>query len=480
MLSPPEHPVSWLQACAEETPAALAIRGDGGEIAYGDLWRALGGWVAEFADDGFDATRPVALLTNDRSLLARAVWLALYAGCPVLPLDPGRPTTLALLDTLAIDQVIADDAFADLPGVRYLAAARLAETGLRAPVPPTPRPPRAPQLLITTSGTEGTPKAVMLGTGALSASATSTCEAFDLGAGDRWLCSLPVVHIGGLMILFRCARAGATVELRQRFDPAGAWIDLQGGITHTSLAPAMLHCILDAAGGAPAPAGLRHVLIGGAPLPSTLARRAAETGWPLTETFGMSETATHVALVDPDTRALRPMAGCGIDLVDLGVGEGEPGRLRLEGPTLMLGYANPALVPGTGLDPGGGLLTSDLGRPLDNGLVRLVGREDDVIICGGLNIHPVEVETMLAVCPDVDELAIAGRPDPVWGEQLVALYVGAADPANVADWVGRRVPGRFRPRAYARVPALPRNPLGKLQRDRLAEFLDPERLYEPA
>jgi O-succinylbenzoic acid--CoA ligase len=282
------------------------------------------------------------------------------------------------------------------------------------------------------------------------------------------------------MILLRCARVGATVELRQRFDPAQTWVDLQAGITHTSLSPAMLYCVLDAAGDAPAPAGLRHVLMGGAPLPSALARRAADAGWPLTETYGMSETATHVAIVDPETRALRPMAGCGIDLVDLGVGAGEPGRLRLEGPTLMLGYANPELAPGTGLDRGGGLLTSDLGRQDDDGLIRVVGREDDVIICGGLNIHPVEVETMLAVCPDVDELAIMSRPDPVWGEQLVALYVGAADPADLADWVGRNVPGRFRPRAYARVTALPRNPTGKLQRDRLAELLGPDRVYEPA
>ena len=480
MLSPPEQPVRWLEARAADAPDAVAIRDDHGEITYADLWDALGGWYATVADDGFDAARPVAVLTNDRRLLARAVWLALYAGCPALPLDPRRPTTLALLDTLNIDQVIADDSYAELPGVRYLPAAVLDETGHRAALPPTPRPPRAPQLLITTSGTEGTPKAVMLGTGALSASATSTCESFDLGAGDRWLCCLPVVHIGGLMILLRCARAGATVELRQNFDPAATWRDLQAGTTHTSLSPAMLHCILDAAGDPPAPASLRHVLMGGAPLPSALARRAADLGWPLTETFGMSETATHVAIVDPVTRALRPMAGCGIDLVDLGVGEGEPGRLRLEGPTLMLGYANPAMTPGDGLDRRGGLQTSDLGRPLDNGLVRVVGREDDVIICGGLNIHPVEVETMLALCPGVDELAITGRPDPVWGEKLVAIYVGNADPAGFAEWVGCNVPGRFRPRTYVRVPALPRNPMGKLQRDRLGELVSPDRTYEPA
>ena len=479
MLATPEHPAGWLRARAADTPNAAAIRDEHGEIDYGDLWQALGGWYATFVDEGFDAARPVAVLTDDRSLLARAVWLALYAGCPVLPLDPRRPTTLALLDALDIDQVIADESFMDLAGVRHLPAAKLGERESRAALPPTPRPPRAPQLLITTSGTEGTPKAVMLGNGALSASATSTCETFDLGAGDRWHCCLPLVHVGGLMILLRCARVGATVELRGRFDPAGTWADLQAGITHTSLSPAMLHCILDEAGDTPAPPGLRHVLIGGAPLPSALARRAANLGWPLTETYGMSETATHVAIVDLSSRALRPMAGCGIDLVDLGVGEGEPGRLRLEGPTLMLGYANREMEPGYGLDRRGGLLTSDLGRQGDDGLVRIVGREDDVIICGGLNIHPVEVETMLAVGPGVDELAITGRPDPVWGEKLVAVYVGTAEPASFAEWVGRNLPGRFRPRAYVRVPALPRNPMGKLQRDRLGSLLGPDRVYEP-
>jgi O-succinylbenzoic acid--CoA ligase len=280
------------------------------------------------------------------------------------------------------------------------------------------------------------------------------------------------------MILFRCARAGATVELRQRFRPEAAWGDLRDGATHTSLSPAMLHGVLDAADGAPAPSTLRRVLTGGAPLPAAIARRADALGWPLTETYGMSETATHVAIVEPATRALRPVAGCEIELVDLGAGAGEPGRLRLEGPTLMLGYANRAMTPGDGLDRRGGLITADLGRPLDSGRIRIIGREDDVIICGGLNIHPTEVETLLARCPDIDEVAVTGRPDPVWGQQLTAIYTGPIHPQACAEWVGRHLPGRFRPRFYQRVTALPKNAMGKLQRDRLGALLRADTVYE--
>jgi O-succinylbenzoic acid--CoA ligase len=476
MLFPAEHPLTWLGNQAENHPDAIALRDERGEVGYGELWAALGAWHAELAEAGFAHGQPLAILTEDRRRMALAVWLALYAGCPALPLDPRRPSSHGLIRSLGIRQVLADEVVAAGAGARQLPASVIDERPARAPLPPTPRSPRAAQLLIATSGTEGQPKAVMLSAGALAASASATCERFGLGAGDRWLCCLPVVHVGGMMIFFRCAKAGATVELRQHFDPAATVRDLAEGVTHTSLSPTMLHCIMDVADGDPPPASLRHMLIGGAPLPPALSARARNAGWPLTETYGMTETATHVAFVDPQTRKLDPLAGFAIDLVDLGANSGEPGRLRIEGPTLMLGYANPSLTPGDGLDRRGGLLTADLGREVENGIVRLVGRDDDVIICGGLNIHPAEVEQLLAACPDIGDIAITGQSDGVWGQQLVALYTGPAAERACAEWVRCNLPGRFRPRAWQRVNDLPKNPLGKLERRRLPSLVCPERV----
>jgi O-succinylbenzoic acid--CoA ligase len=476
MLCGPDHPLSWLAGKAEADPDLPYLTDGRGQLRYGELWSALGAWYAAFDDVGMANGELVAVLTRDRRRMSLAVWLAFYAGFPVLPLDPERPVNRSLLQTLGIRQVVADEGI-DLPeAVRTLPAAAFDEIPRRAPRAPSPRSPQEAHLLVATSGTEGRPKAVMLSAAALAASASASCRLFGLGAGDRWLCCLPVVHVGGLMILLRCARAGAVVELRQRFDPAGTADDLARGATHTSLSPTMLHCILDVSGAAPAPATLRHVLIGGAPLPRALAARARAAGWPLSETYGMTETATHIALVDSATRELRPLAGCEIDLVDLGAATGEPGRLRLKGPTLMLGYANRDLTPGDGLDRSGGLLTADLGREAGDGMIRLVGREDDVIICGGLNIHPAVVEQLLAACPGIGEIAVTGRDDPVWGQQLAALYTGPAAAGDCVEWVARNVPGRFRPRAWQHVGALPKSGLGKLERSRLSGLLCPDRM----
>lgn len=468
MSGAPDSPIGWLQAQAGDAPDTPAIRDARGTLSYGALWHALGNWHREFEREGLTPGRIAAVLTSDRSRLVRAVWLALYSGCPVMPLDPQRPATHGLINELGVEQVFTDPGVMPPGGrARRLPVERLDEMPEGTPSPPSPAAASEPQLLITTSGTEGAAKAVMLSGAGLMASAEASCRLFDLGRGDTWLCSLPVIHVGGLMILLRCACAGATVELDERFDPAAVWDSLCGGATHTSLSPVMLNCIMDAADDAPVPANLRHVLTGGSAMPPGIARRAAAMNWPVTETYGMSETATHIAIVEPESRALRPIDGGQVDLAGGGMETDTVAPVRLAGPMLMLGYANADLRPGDGLDEAGGLVSTDLGRRSEDGHIRIVGRRDDVIICGGLNIHPVEVEQLLAGCPGLTEAAVTSQPDPVWGQQLVVLYTGDDDPEGVAAWAAANLPGRFRPRIIRRLDSLPKNPLGKLQRDRL-------------
>lgn len=472
MPEAPDSPVHWLEARSRDATDTPAIRDAKGWLDYGTLWQALGNWRRDIENEGLRPGRPVAVLTADRSRMVRAVWLGLYCGCPVLPLDPQRPGTHGLIGELGIEQVFTDPGVAPPGGqARRLPAESLDEVPTGTPLPPSPAGASEPQLLITTSGTGGVAKAVMLGGAGLVASAEGSCRLFDLGPGDTWLCCLPVIHVGGLMILLRCACAGATVELEQRFDPSEAWDSLCSGATHTSLSPVMLNCIMDEADGAPVPATLRHVLTGGSAMPPGITRRAAARHWPLTETYGMSETATHIAVVDPATRTLRPVAGGRIELEGVESDTDSVAPVRLEGPTLMLGYANPDLRPGDGLDDAGGLVSTDLGRRSEDGFISIVGRRDDVIICGGLNIHPVEVEQLLAGCPGLTDVAVTSQPDPVWGQQLVALYTGDAEPDSVAAWAAANLPGRFKPQIYRRLDNLPKNPLGKLQRDRLSALV---------
>jgi o-succinylbenzoate---CoA ligase len=134
---------------------------------------------------------------------------------------------------------------------------------------------------------------------------------------------------------------------------------------------------------------------------------------------------------------------------------------------LMSGYARPGLARGVGLEADGRLLSGDLGELLADGRLRLLGRADDVIVSGGVNIHPQAVEDLLATCASVGEVAVTARPDARWGLVLVALYTGPASPEALDAWARAHMPSASRPREFLHVQALPRNAMGKLLRAEL-------------
>jgi O-succinylbenzoic acid--CoA ligase len=318
-------------------------------------------------------------------------------------------------------------------------------------------------LVIATSGSEGAPKAVMLTHANLEAAARASSERLPLAAGDIWLDCLPLHHIGGISILYRCIRAGATMLLHEGFDAAAVWRDLHSyPVTHISVVPAMLSRLLDCADNKPPPETLRHVLVGGAALSAPLFKRAQATGWPLCPTWGMSECAAQAAtLRQPDAHwqegnvgALLPGFEARLD---------STGRIHLRGPQVMAGYLNPEYQPGIGLDKGW-LATADLGRIHDDGTITILGRADDVFISGGINVHPLDVESCLAACPGVADVAVTAVTDPVWGDALVALIVGSADTHAVRDWSRQHLASALRPRRVLRVASLPRNAMGKIER----------------
>lgn len=317
-------------------------------------------------------------------------------------------------------------------------------------------PPRV-ALVISTSGSEGEPRGVMLSDASLDAAAAAANRHLPLGPGDLWLDCLPLHHIGGLAILWRCARAGAGVLLHDGFAAEAVAADLaRQPVTHLSLVPAMLARLLDT--GIAPPPGLRHVLIGGAALTQTLFDRASAAGWPLNPSYGMSETAAQIATWTPadgpwrEGLVGRPLAGSEIALA-------ADGRIRIRGPQLMLGY-----LGGGGIHEDGWLTTGDLGNIDAFGRLTVTGRADDMLISGGRNVHPREVESCLAACPGVRDVAVTGLPDPVWGDLIVALVVGDAEPARLRAWSEARLPGPARPRRIVCLPGLPRNAAGKLER----------------
>ncbi|MCW2309049.1 O-succinylbenzoic acid--CoA ligase [Rhodobium gokarnense] len=411
------------------------------------------------SDAGAAPGRPVAVVTTSAAAIAILAHTAPLLPVPLFPIDPSLPDNVIadLLDQAGVDLVVADRPFA---GRTHIATADVLSAPAGAEVPW--RAPDGIALLIATSGSSGRPKAVMLTGAALAAAAKASEAATPLGPGDVWLASLPLFHIGGFSILTRSALAGATALIHERFDAERVMESLKaGGVTHLSLVPAMLSRLCDREA---SPATLKHVLVGGAALSVDLAERAAGLGWPIQPTYGMSEAASQIATLASLPRPWRaghvgpPLPGAEVALAD-------DGRMKVRGGMLMAGYANPGLAPGDGLEDGW-FVTADLAEIGPDGIT-VLGRADDVIVSAGKKVLPAMVEGLVSACPGIETVAVAGRPDAIWGEVVVAIYRGTALPEDVLSWCRENVASALRPRAALKVAAFPELANGKPDRSAL-------------
>lgn len=301
-------------------------------------------------------------------------------------------------------------------------------------------------LVVPTSGTTGAPKGVVLTHAQLQASALATATRLATGATDRWLCCVPPSHIAGLMVLVRSALAGSEPILHPRFD-VGA-VAAERDATLVSLVPTMLRRLLDAGADV---ARFRSILLGGGPIPPSLLAEAEAAGAHVVTTYGMTETCGGVVY-----------DGLALPGVRVAV---EGGEIRLAGPMVMSGYRlRPAETAATLQD--GWLRTADAGELDAGGRLTVLGRRDDVIVTGGQKVAPVEVAAVLAEHHLVAEAAVVGRPDPEWGQAVVAIVApadGAAPPslADLRAFVAERLAPYNAPRHLVLVPELPRGPTGK-------------------
>ncbi|HXZ85283.1 MAG TPA: o-succinylbenzoate--CoA ligase, partial [Myxococcota bacterium] len=430
-----------------------------------------------------------ALLPNGAELVALAHAAAL-CGAALLPLNlrlTARELAFQLGD--ARPRLLVHGA-GELAARAEAACAALPEIR-RSPPPPCDE--RAPAPLLThtslsataavvyTSGTTGTPKGAELSHGAFLWSAVGS--AFHLGAlpGDRWLACLPLQHVGGLAILYRAALSGAAVTVHERFDPARVADELErGGITLVSLVANMLERILDARGERPAPARLRCVLVGGGPCPPQLLARARALGFPIATTYGLTEAASQVATL-PLERARVPGAASGRPLFctelriaspdGIALPPGAEGEIAVRGPTLMKGYLGRPDATAQALRDGW-LYTGDVGRIDAAGDLVVLDRRSDLIVSGGENVYPAEVEAALREHPAIADAAVAGEPDAAFGARVTAWVVlrsGArASEQELVEFCRARLAGYKRPRRIQFAAALPRSESGKLARRELS------------
>ena len=298
-------------------------------------------------------------------------------------------------------------------------------------------------LVVATSGTTGDPKAAVLTHDAVAASAWATSRRLGVDPStDRWLACLPLAHVGGLSVVTRALLTGTPLTVHDGFDAGAVEAAARAGCTLVSLVPTALRRI--------DPGLFRTVVLGGSAMPVDLPANAVTT-------YGMTETGSGVVY-----------DGVPLDGVEVRVVGGE---VQLRAPMLLRAYRDGS-VP---ITPDGWFPTGDAGAwDAAAGRLRVFGRVGDVVVTGGEKVWPAAVERVLARVPAVGEVAVVGRPDPEWGQRVVALVVPAlgADPPTLdalRTAVRRELPAYAAPRELCLVDALPRTGSGKVARAALRE-----------
>ena len=322
-------------------------------------------------------------------------------------------------------------------------------------------------LIVYTSGTTGKPKGAVLTQSALIWNGFNSIHAHDLGQADHVLTALPLFHVGGLNNqTLPGLLAGATVTLHRRFDP-GLWLaDVSARRpTISLLVPATMQAVISHPEWATTDLSpLKMLNAGSMVIPDSLIRAFHDRGVPVGQIYGCTETApvATVLLKEDAMRKLgsagKPAPHCEVKLVD--------GEVWVRGPNVMRCYWNDPAATAEALTPDGWFRTGDLARVDDEGYYWIMGRSKDVIISGGENVYPAELENVLADCPAIAEAAVIGIQDPKWGEAACACVVrrGPIDERAVLELFRDRLAKFKHPRRVVFLDSLPKNAMGKVQK----------------
>jgi fatty-acyl-CoA synthase len=460
-----------LEHWAAHCPSRVALHFEGADLTYGELWARV-----ERATHALDVAKGerIAWLGYNHPDMLVLLFAAARRGAMLVPLN-WRLTAAEHRDILRDCQPRWLFSDTDLsPAARELGVplgrleARAGGELLGAA--------EDELLIVYTSGTTGAPKGAVLTQAAMLWNGYNSIHAHDLRQADHVLSALPLFHVGGLNNqTLPALLAGATVTLHKRFE-AGAWLaELQTRKpTLSLLVPAAMQAVIAHPAWAGADLGsLRLLNTGSMVVPESLIRAFHERGVPVGQIYGSTETAPiAIVLLREDAMrkvgsAGKPALHCEVKLVG--------SEICVRGPNVMRRYWNDAAATSQVLDAEGWFHTGDLARVDDDGYYWIVGRSKDVIISGGENIYPAELEDVMADCPAIAESAVVGVADAKWGEAACAVVVrrpGAGiDEAAVLALFNDRLARYKHPRRIVFAESLPKNALGKVQKYELKKLL---------
>jgi long-chain acyl-CoA synthetase len=483
-LHPPGHP---------------AIEAEDRAWSYGELDRLANRFARYYLATGLARGDRASLLMGSDGWLAGAYFGAFRAGVVANPINNRlTPEEIAyILDHAGSRCLVVSEEYAavvaktlpllkDPPAVLAIAAGdgNAALAGLPdAPVDAPAPGPGDGALLIYTSGTTGKPKGVLLTLANVMAGIEYVAAAFEMKPGARTLCVMPLFHTNGLMFsTLPFLLTGGTVVLKKRFSASNFWNQCrEARASTTSVSPTILAMLLEHAGNAPPASDIRldYIKVASAPTPAELAQRfeARFGAGLLLETYGLTET-TAINVMNPLRgprkhgsigRALAPQEARIVDEARNALPPGETGEIEIRGATVMPGYFRDPENTARALQPDGWLRTGDVARMDEDGYIFIVGRSKEMILRGGENISPLEIEEVVARHPAVREAAAVGVPDRIWGE-TVGLCVVARAPVGEEELLAfcRAHLSAFKvPQRVMFVEELPRNAVGKITRNAL-------------
>lgn len=482
----------WLVARAQASPDKIAIIEQvtptrQHEITFAQLNRRVDDYCQQLLLAGVETGQHVAMLMMNSTLAIVPFFSAMRLGLVFVPLN-----TRLTVDEIDF-QLTQSDCDWLLPyGTTDLLGA-LRDKGHRILALPQKKKKKVtfspqeinlekPLFIVHTSGTSGRPKGAVLTYGNVFYSAMASAYRIGHLPHDRWLCVLPLYHVGGLSILIRAVLYGITVDLRERFDVD----DINNALTHEpitliSLVPTMLYRLLEYRT-EKWNDSLRLVLLGGAAATSELMQSCIEEKIPVAMTYGLSEAASQVATTFPND-AFSKAGTVGKTLMFTQVkivnedGQKQPanqyGEILVKGLTVMQGYYNNPTATAETLQDGW-LYTGDIGYLDDEGDLWLVQRRSDLIVTGGENVYPAEVEAVFRQHPAIKEVAVVGIPDAEWGQKVataIVLHEGQSITAeDIESYVRQQLAGYKIPRVIRFVDALPLTGSGKIQRSAVRDL----------
>jgi len=483
---------NWLEVAARSHPDKLALAFAGQRWTFADLEQSVAAAGELLSTTRAASAGRIGILSANRPGVVFTVHAATRMAVPFVPLN-WRQTAGEIawqlqdagITVLVVDEeraTVAKTACADLP-VAIVPIAELERWGL-----PSERPNDLPQIklereatVIYTSGTSGRPKGARITYGNLWFGAIASALHLGNHSNDVWLAAMPLFHVGGLAILSRGVIGAVPVILHERFQPENALAAVEEGATLLSVVPTMLQRMLDARGGS-WPSNLRCVLLGGSAAPPRLIEESVRSGIPVAPTYGLTEATSQVTTMLPDQTPRKP-ASSGVPLpltqvriiaqARVALPE-EVGEIEVRGPTVFAGYIGDD-APGSSDLNDGWFRTGDVGYLDSDGYLYVVDRRDDLIVSGGENVYPAEIERVLRQHPSVLDAGVIGVPDESWGSRPAAAVVwrGDIDRARVdlRDHCRQHLPGYKIPDQFLFLSELPRSASGKLIRRALRETI---------